>query len=132
MNIIMSLTTICILWGTPQQDIPRIYNGDWQNRQARTTGNLAVMVVPSGENTWKGKFIGEFQGDAFEYEVTFEAVPDESKKGKKKGKYTIKGRANVDSQMYTWRGFMNNNTFYGRFSSGGPNGDFRLSRKKQS
>ncbi len=125
MKLILLLSVLSL--GTQQQG-PALYTGMWNNSRAKTNGNLSVMIMPTGESKWKAKFKGEFQGDPFDYEMDFTTKP-EIKKDKETGNLKIQGRANVESQMYMLSGWMNDNTFYGRFSSSGPNGDFRLSRK---
>ena len=126
MTLLILLTTLFV---PAKSDALPVYTGIWKNNRAKTTGNLAVIVMHVGEHEWKAKFKGEFQGDPFDYEASFTTTP-EIKKKKETGKLKIKGRASIDSQLYTLRGWMSDDTFYGRFSSSGPNGDFRLARQK--
>jgi len=130
----MILTSCLLLTGLINAQEPPSYSGEWNNRKARTTGNLAVMAIPTSDNSWKAMFIGEFLGDRFEYEVLFtsEKMPEKKGKKKKKGKDKLKlrGKANIDGELYTWTGTMTEKSFSGRYSSSSANGDFRLARNK--
>ena len=105
---------------------PLVFQGEWKNSVAHTAGSL-VVIATEKEDHWDAKFMGEFQGDRFEYEITMK--PAKSKK-ENDDEVRLRGIAKVDGSTYTWTGTMTEETFFGRYNSSTAKGDFRLSRHR--
>lgn len=108
--------SVCL--GAEEQS--QTWTGQWQNNKYNTTGKLSCTAVPQEDNTYEGRFSGEFKGEAFEYTVTFQAQ-------QQRGQSLLQGKAQLDGDVYEWSGVVRGNTFYGKFRSlKGNNGHFVL------
>lgn len=101
-------------------DEASVWQGGWKNYRFSSSGPLQLTARQAGENSWTGKFSGSFNGDAFEYTVTFQTAESG-------GVTNIQGTARVGTDTYQWIGQVQNGALAAKFrSAGGSFGEFVL------
>ena len=82
---------------------------------------MRCVVTDLGNNKWRGRFYGSWQGQKFSYRVNFSGPPNR-----------LRGRASIDGAEYEWTGKMSkgaNGSFKGKFGGSRYTGHFSLKRK---
>ena len=102
---------------------PRVYQGDWKTTNRKLDGTMTAVVTEMGEEKWKGRFYGVWQGVPFDYTVSFRGPPDK-----------LRGTAIIDGADYQWQGSMSDDTpsrFTGSFGGTRYTGYFDLRARQQ-
>jgi hypothetical protein len=96
----------------------RVYEGKWVTTNRPLDGTMTCVVTDLGNNTWRGRFSGIWEGQAFSYTVQFSGPPER-----------VRGRAVIDGADYEWTGEMGTDWFKGKFGGNRYEGSFSLKRK---
>ena len=97
------------------------YEGTWNTTNRKLDGPMTCVVTELGDEKWKGRFYGVWQGVAFDYTVAFAGPPSD-----------LSGTAVIDGADYTWKGRIqkdSSGTFQGTFGGSRYVGYFRLKEK---
>jgi hypothetical protein len=107
--------------GTAMAD-PLVYEGTWlTTRTSQLEGRMTANVEDLGNNKWKGRFYGVWQGRPFSYDVEWTGPHDK-----------MSGKARIDGADYDWKGEMAAHSpgwFKGTFTSRRYTGSFDLKGK---
>jgi hypothetical protein len=85
---------------------------------------MTCAVTDLGDEKWKGRFHGVWQGVPFDYTVAFTGSPSE-----------LRGTATIDGANYTWTGQISEEaprSFTGKFGGTRYTGYFDLKEKARS
>jgi hypothetical protein len=93
-----------------------VYEGTWVTTNRQLDGTMTCVVTDLGDNQWRGRFSGVYQGSPFAYTVTFSGPPDK-----------LRGKAVIDGADYEWTGEMGQE-FKGRFTGNRYLGSFALKK----
>ena len=99
-----------------------VYEGTWLTTNRKLDGTMTAVVTENGDNKWKGKFYGVWEGRKFSYNIEFSGPPD-----------ALKGTATIDGASYNWTGKMSTTspgTLTGQFDGSRYKGSFDLKQKK--
>jgi hypothetical protein len=94
----------CALLAGPVRAEELVFEGTWHTTNRKLDGNMTCAVTDLGNERWRGRFYGNWQGVPFDYTVAFSGPPSE-----------LQGTAKIDGADYTWTGVMSN----------GPGGDLK-------
>lgn len=121
MKISVITLLLCLTAGSAlAQDQEKTWTGKWNNRKYNTTGQLKCVASVDAQGKWTAEFTGEFHGDPFKYNVTFNSKPG-------RNQTDLAGEANIRGHEYQWTGAMKGNVLMGSYrSSVGYFGEFRL------
>jgi hypothetical protein len=72
-----------------------VFEGPWKTTNRKLDGIMTCVVTPVGDEQWKGRFYGVWQGVPFDYTVAFSGPPS-----------SLKGTAVIDGADYDWTGEM--------------------------
>ena len=98
-----------------------IYEGTWVTTNRKLDGTMTAVITPIGEEKWRGRFYGVWQGVDFDYTVEFAGPPDK-----------LTGAARIDGAKYQWSGAMSKQPsgwLKGSFDGDRYIGSFELKRK---
>jgi len=111
-----SLIFACLLlMGSQACAADLVYVGPWRTTNRPLDGIMNAVVSDLGENNWRGRFYGTWQGVDFDYVVVFTGPADD-----------LSGTAIIDGASYKWRGRLNSDGFNGTFTGDRYNGHFEL------
>ena len=88
---LLALTAWCDIAAGQQM----VFEGPWKTTNRKLDGIMTCVVTPVGEEQWKGRFYGVWQGVPFDYTVAFSGPPSD-----------LKGTATIDGAHYDWTGEM--------------------------
>src|SRR5438552_1471898 len=94
------------------------YEGTWVTTNRPLEGTMTCVITDLGNDTWRGRFSGVWEGQPFSYTVQFSGPPER-----------LRGRAVIDGADYEWTGAMDADSFKGRFGGNRYEGSFSLKRK---
>jgi hypothetical protein len=96
------------------------YEGPWHTSKNKTLdGIMKCTVTNLGNDSWRGRFYGRWQGVDFDYTVEFKGTPSK-----------LEGTATIDGASYTWTGEMEKGShFKGSFTGSRYTGYFDLRSK---
>jgi hypothetical protein len=97
------------------------FEGLWRTTNRKLDGTMTCVVTEIGNEKWRGRFYGVWQGVAFDYSVTFTGRAS-----------NLRGTATIDGAHYTWTGQMSSETprsFKGSFSGSRYTGYFDLKER---
>ena len=97
------------------------YEGTWNTTNRKLDGPMTCIVTDLGDERWKGRFFGIWQGVAFDYTVAFKGPASD-----------LAGTAVIDGADYSWKGRIQKDssaTFQGTFGGSRYEGYFRLKEK---
>lgn len=100
------------------------FEGAWHTTNRKLDGTMICVVTDLGNEQWRGRFYGAWQGVPFDYTVVFSGKPSE-----------LHGTATIDGANYLWTGQITNETprsFKGTFGGTRYTGDFDLKEKAQN
>lgn len=113
---------LALLWTVPAFAADLTYEGTWvTTKNRKLDGTMTSIVKDQGNDRWKGRFFGIWQGVSFDYTVDFIGKPD-----------NLKGTAVIDGADYTWTGKLDPQspgTFKGSFTGSRYTGSFDLKSK---
>ena len=95
------------------------FEGPWKTTNRKLDGIMTSEVTKTGEEQWKGRFYGVWQGVAFDYNVAFTGPADQ-----------LRGTATIDGAHYDWTGTLSTDRFQGSFTGSRYTGYFDLKEKK--
>lgn len=101
-----------------------VFEGDWLTTNRKLDGKMTCVVTDLGNEKWRGRFYGVWQGVPFDYTVAF-AGPAED----------LRGTAQIDGADYVWKGRIlpgDQPSFQGTFGGSRYEGSFALKEKKPS
>ena len=101
-----------------------VFEGDWLTTNRKLDGKMTCVVTDLGNEKWRGRFYGIWQGVSFDYTVAF-AGPAED----------LRGTAQIDGADYAWKGKIlpaDQPSFQGTFGGSRYEGSFALKAKKPS
>jgi len=101
-----------------------VFEGDWLTTNRELDGKMTCVVTDLGDEKWRGRFHGVWQGVAFDYTVAF-AGPEED----------LRGTAQIDGADYVWKGKIRRceqPSFQGTFGGSRYEGSFALKEKRPS
>ncbi|MBY0524250.1 MAG: hypothetical protein K2R98_12670 [Gemmataceae bacterium] len=96
------------------------YEGTWLTTNRKLDGTMTCVVTDLGENQWRGKFSGVWEGASFSYTVRFSGPPQK-----------LHGTAVIDGASYEWTGAMEKDRFWGTFGGNRYAGSFDLKLKSK-
>jgi hypothetical protein len=100
-----------------------VYHGGWHTTNRKLDGMMTCIVTDLGDEQWRGRFYGVWQGVSFDYPVTFSGPPS-----------SLRGAATIDGASYTWTGELTNEaprSFKGTFGGSRYTGYFDLKETSQ-
>jgi hypothetical protein len=98
-----------------------VYEGEWHTTNRKLDGTMTCVVTDLGNETWRGRFFGVWQGVRFDYPVTFTGPPS-----------NLSGTATIDGANYVWKGQISESSprsFKGTFGGTRYTGHFDLEEK---
>lgn len=95
------------------------YFGNWKTTNRKLEGEMTCSVVRVDQQTWQGRFYGEWQRVPFDYTVQFSGSPSD-----------LRGAATIDGAAYEWRAVLTRDQFIANFSGDRYIGSFDLTRKQ--
>ncbi len=101
-----------------------VYEGPWHTTNRKLDGIMTCVVTEVGDQQWRGRFFGVWQGVNFDYTVPFEGPPSD-----------LKGKAQIDGADYVWKGQLSEGTggsFQGTFGGTRYTGNFDLKEKARN
>lgn len=99
-----------------------IYHGTWKTTNRKLDGEMTAVVTELGQEKWRGRFYGVWQGVPFDYTVNFAGPPSD-----------LRGTAVIDHADYQWRGSLSDESprrFKGSFGGSRYTGYFDLQAKQ--
>lgn len=125
MSRTISLGLLVCLFASQLHAEEKVWEGRWNNKKFGTSEPLKCVASETEKGTWKATFSGSFQGEAFTYDVQFDA-----KDGK--GQSDLSGKANIRGHEYDWSGSLKGKQLKGKYTSNvGYFGEFTLTEPKQ-
>src|SRR5579884_4017090 len=118
-RLLLTLVVLAVPAVTRGQDM--VYEGTWVTTNRPLDGTMTCVVPDLGENQWRGRFYGVWQGNSFSYTVDFHGPPDK-----------LQGKAMIDGAYYEWTGAMGKESpgwFKGSFGGSRYMGSFHLKQK---
>ena len=97
------------------------FEGTWHTTNRKLDGAMMCIVTDLGNEQWRGRFYGVWQGVPFDYTVPFRGKPSD-----------LRGTATIDGADYVWTGQMTEETpqsFKGSFGGSRYMGHFDLKAK---
>lgn len=94
------------------------FEGLWRTTNRKLDGTMTCVVTPVGDEKWRGRFYGVWQGVPFDYSVSFTGPLS-----------SLRGTATIDGAHYAWTGEMSSATprsFKGSFNGSRYAGHFDL------
>lgn len=114
------IALLVVLFCSVAQAEDYFFQGSWRADNRPIDGPMSCDFKTLGNNKYKAKFYGIWQGVPFEYNVTFSGTPDK-----------LKGTATVDHVPYTWEGSADTDNFRGSYTSYRYHGSFTLKKAKK-
>jgi hypothetical protein len=117
-----SMLAIAFLWAAPSA-VPaadNVYVGEWHTTNRKLDGTM-TCVATLGNDNWRGRFYGVWQGVNFDYTVDFSGPPE-----------ALRGQATIDGANYDWTGTLSGQsprTFQGQFGGSRYAGHFKLTEQ---
>ena len=93
------------------------YVGSWRTTNRKLDGTMTCTVTLRGDEKWRGRFFGVWQGVPFDYLVDFTGPPS-----------ALRGSAQIDGADYTWTGKLSAESFQGSFGGNRYTGHFDLKK----
>ena len=118
--LFVSLTSL----GWEAKAEPRVYEGGWKTTNRKLDGTMTAVVTQRGQQQWRGRFYGVWQGVPFDYTVNFAGPPND-----------LRGTAVIDGADYQWKGTLSDESprrFTGSFGGSRYTGYFELQAKGPS
>ena len=121
--IVCALGAFMSLTGLDASAADRVYQGVWHTTNRKLDGTMTCVVSDFGDEKWKGRFYGVWQGVPFDYTVNFAGPPSE-----------LRGTATIDGAHYDWHGSLSDDSasrFTGKFGGTRYTGYFDLTRSRE-
>lgn len=115
------IAILIVLFASFAQAADYVFHGSWKADNRPIDGPMSCDFTTLGNNKYKAKFYGVWQGVPFEYNVTFSGPPDK-----------LKGTATVDHVPYTWTGSADAENFSGSYTSHRYQGSFAMKGGKKA